>query len=82
MVEKGETSEQMGKNQYTKDGVTYFNFHVDNHETFQLACKNIQFRNGFLSARKPEEKKETNKIETKQSHFVAKFIIVVLMVSS
>ena len=58
MVEKGETSEQMGKNQYTKDGVTYFNFHVDNHETFQLACKNIQFRNGFLSARKPEEKKK------------------------
>ena len=42
--------------EYVKNGITYFEFHVDDHELFQLACKDVKF-GGFLSVRKPQDKK-------------------------
>ena len=54
MVEKGFISESM-RYEYTKSNVTYYEFHVDDHETFQMACQHLEF-GGYLSVWKPEDK--------------------------
>ena len=56
MVEKGEVSIHMGY-EYEKDGCTFFEFHVDYHEKFQIACKDVEF-GGHLSVRKPQDKRK------------------------
>ena len=40
MVKKGEVSEHM-EYKYEKYGSTFFECHVDDHETFQIAYKNV-----------------------------------------
>ena len=41
---------------YEKDGNTYYEFHVDNHPTFKMACNNLLFcRN--LSVQRREDAK-------------------------
>ena len=54
MVEKGFISESM-RYEYTKSNVTYYEFHVDNYETFQMAYQHLEF-GGYLSVQKPEDK--------------------------
>ena len=56
MVETGEISEHLGY-KYESNGVTMWEFHVDDHVSFQSACANLPF-GGFLSVRKPVDKKK------------------------
>ena len=56
MVEEGEISESIGY-EYERDGQKYWEFHVDDHRSFQTACDHLLY-GGFLSVRKPVDKKK------------------------
>ena len=55
LVENGEIHEELGY-KYEKNGEVFYEYHVDNCQTFQDACDNVPFR-GHLSVRKPIDKK-------------------------
>ena len=55
MIKNSEISSEIGY-RYEKDGQTFYEFHVDDHPSFQLACEDLQF-GGNLSVRKPSNKK-------------------------
>ena len=56
MVGKGEFSEHLGY-KYESNGINMWEFHVDDHVSFQTACTNQPFW-GFLSVCKPVDKKK------------------------
>ena len=51
-----ELSSEIGY-KYEKDGMVFFEYHVDDHPTFQHACNDLPF-GGHLSVRKPKDKKK------------------------
>ena len=55
MIQNNEITSESGY-RYEKDGQTLYEYHVDDHPSFQLACNNLEF-GGNLSVRFPEGKK-------------------------
>ena len=55
MIAAGEISSELGY-KYELNGKVYYEFHVDDHLSFQKTCENIEF-GGNLSVRKPSDKK-------------------------
>ena len=56
MVEEGKISKSMGYKFEKEDGRLFYEFHVDDHDAFQLACDSLPY-GGNLSVRKPSDKK-------------------------
>ena len=55
MIEMGKISSEIGY-KYEVEGETYYEYHVDDHPDFQMACEHLEF-GGNLSVRKPPDKK-------------------------
>ena len=56
MIEQGEIGESLGY-AFEKEGHKMWEFHVDDHHSFQSACNHLPY-GGFLSVRKPVNKKK------------------------
>ena len=56
MVESGEISKKAGY-LYANDAMEFYEFHVDDHPSFQAACNHLPF-GGQLSVRKPRNQKK------------------------
>ena len=57
MIDNGEINDDSGYKYETNNGEVLYEYYVDDHLTFQDACKNLPF-GGHLSVRKPLDKKQ------------------------
>ena len=47
MVMEGKIEKDLGY-EYKKDGKTYFEYHIDDHNDFQLKCNNLPYGGDYL----------------------------------
>ena len=58
LIEEGKLPSEISGYEYEKFGMKMIEYHVDDHSTLQDKCKHLPF-GGYLSVRKPSNKKKT-----------------------